>query len=147
MGITVKDVHSLHGVASLSVSESTSLKDVIEKFAREPGLHGIFLVDENQRFAGILSRLALLKWAQFQLFDNKQDAAVTASVDNVPARSLARGDWKTFGVTESDSMEKAFNQMISYQVDIIPVLNEKGHIIGDLRLSEILLKVIQTEPR
>ena len=145
--ILVKDVYQLHGTASISVTEEMPLEDIIYRFAHEPAIRGAFLIDEEQRFAGIISRLAIIKWAEFQLFGKWKSgipaAEITNLVDTVKAKYLARGDWRSFGVKEWDTLEKAFNQMMMLGEDVIPVIDEDGRIIGDLRLSEVLLKTIE----
>ena len=40
-------------------------------------------------------------------------------------------------------LDTALNRMIEYEEDIIPVLDEDGRILGDLRLSEVLLKTLE----
>jgi len=88
-----------------------------------------------------------MKWAEFQLF-GKWKRGVPASeithlVDSAKAKNVARGDWRSVGVKEEDTLEKAFNQMMMLGEDVLPVLDEDGRIIGDLRLSEVLLKAIE----
>ncbi|OGO23959.1 MAG: hypothetical protein A2144_05665 [Chloroflexi bacterium RBG_16_50_9] len=143
----VKDVYQLHGTASISVREEIPLEDIISRFANEPGIRGAFLIDKEQRFAGMISRLAIMKWAEFQLFGKWKNgipaSGVADLVGSVQAKRLARGDWHSLGVKEYDTLEKAFQQMMGFGEDIIPVLDDDGRIIGDLRLSEVLLKVIE----
>ena len=145
--ILVKDVYLLHGTASVSVTDEVLLEEIIYRFAHEPGIRGVFLIDKEQRFVGMVSRLAIMKWAEFQLF-GKWKRGVPASeithlVDSAKAKNVARGDWRSVGVKEEDTLEKAFNQMMMLGEDVLPVLDEDGRIIGDLRLSEVLLKAIE----
>ena len=149
--ILVKDVYQLHGTASITVTEEIPLEDIVYRFANEPGIRGVFLIDEDQRFAGMISQMAIMKWAEFQLFGKlKKDvpaSEATKLIDEVKARYVARGDWRSVGVKEWDTLEKAFNQMMMYGEDVIPVTDKDGRIIGDLRLSEVLLKVIEVGRR
>jgi hypothetical protein len=46
-------------------------------------------------------------------------------------------------VKESDTLETAFNQMMNFGEDVIPVLDSEGRILGDLRLSEVLLQAVE----
>lgn len=144
--ILVKDVHALQGTASITLPEDATLEYAISRLANEPGCRGIFLVDSEQRFSGMVSRSAIMKWAEFQLFSKWKSAAakeIIEIVGKVRAKSLARGDWHSLGVQESETLQKAFDQMILYNEDVLPVLDAEGKIIGDLRLSEVLLKVIE----
>jgi CBS domain-containing protein len=145
--ILVSDVYKLHGTASIAVTEEISLEDIIYRFAHEPGLRCVFLIDEEQRFAGTISRIAIMKWADFQLFGKWKNGVPNTEVTNkvaaVKAKYLARGDWRSFGVREEDTLAEAFRQMMNSGEDVVPVLDEDGRVIGDLRISEVLLKAIE----
>jgi len=56
------------------------------------------------------------------------------------AKDLARGDWRYFGVKTSDTIQDALERMITYGAAIIPVLDNEGKVLGDLRVTEILMK-------
>lgn len=147
----VKDVYELHGTASAIMNQDCTLKEVVTRLANEPGTRGIFLVDQNGRFSGIVSRTAIIKWAEFQLFSKQQDGDVpdeiTDMITNIPARNLARGERHSLGVFESDTLQKAFEQMVKYGEDVIPVLDIEGRVTGDLSLPEILLTVTDHDKR
>lgn len=68
---------------------------------------------------------------------------ITELVDKVKAKYLARGDRNSIDVKELDTLDKAFNQMMMFGEDIIPVLDDDGKVIGDLRLSEVLFKALE----
>lgn len=55
---TIRDeeVYRIHGTASVSVPEDVSLEYVITRFAREPSVRGIFLIDTRERFVGLITR-------------------------------------------------------------------------------------------
>ena len=145
--VLVRDVYKLHAAVSISVTEEIPLEDIIYRFAHEPGLRCVLLVDEEQRFAGMVSRISIIKWADFQLFGKWQsgipNSEVTNKVSAVKAKYLARGDWCSFGVREEDTLAEAFKQMMNFGEDVIPVLDGEGRVIGDLKLSEILVKAIE----
>ena len=58
------------------------------------------------------------------------------------AKDLAHGEWSSLGVKEADTLQTALNQMVEYQEDVIPVLDDEGRILGDLRISEVLFKAL-----
>ncbi len=145
--ILVRDVYQLHGTASITMDEEAPLEDIISRFAHEPAIRGVFLVDGEQRFAGTVSRAAILKWADYQLFGKWKSGVPNSEVTNkitaVKAKYLARGDWHSLGVREDDTLAEAFKQMMSFGEDIVPVIDDDGKVVGDLRLSELLLKAIE----
>lgn len=146
--ILVKEVHGLHGTASMSVPEDISLDDVITRLAHEPGLRGLFLTDSRQRFVGVITRRDLTKWVRLQCFGEtgRRDLSAWEVVSLVSARKgkdVLRGEAQLVGVKETDTLQTALDQMIASKEDIIPVLDSERRIIGDLKLSEVLLKTIE----
>ena len=146
--ILVKDVYQLHGMATDSISEDTSLENIIGRFALEPGLRGVFLVDARQRFSGVITRADLMKWAHLKLFSGKgrHDIAVFdlfRTIGAKKAKDLISGDPKAIAVREVDTLQTALDKMIDHEEDVLPVVNKDNMILGDLRLSEVLLMAIE----
>ena len=146
--IQVEEVYRLHGTATDTISEDTSLEHIISRFAHEPGLRGVFLIDARQRFSGVITRADLMKWAHYQLFSGKRrhDLAIFdffRIVDAKKAKDLARRDGRSLGIKETDSLQTALDKMLDVEEDVLPVIDNQGKILGDLRLSEVLLKAIE----
>jgi len=146
--IRVKELYQLHGTASTNVSEDASLEDVITLLGHEPRLQGVFLTDSEQKFSGVITPMDLAKWAHIQMFDGKGRREIPISTfyriaDARKARDLPRSDYGSLGVRETDSLQTALDKMLNYEEDIIPVLDNEGHILGDLRLSEVLMKALE----
>ena len=146
--ILVEEVYRIHGTASVSVPEDVSLEYVITRFAREPGVRGIFLIDASERFIGLITRSDLMKWAHIQLFGGKgrHDIAVWEFyrlADAVKAKDLLRGDQRELSVKETDTLQNALDKMLDHEEDVLPVVDGERRILGDLRLSEVLLKAIE----
>jgi CBS domain-containing protein len=146
--ILVKDVYQLHGTATDSIPEDASLEHIISRFAHEIGLRGIFLIDARQRFSGVITRPALMKWAHYQLFSGKgrHDIAIFdffRIVDAKKAKDLVSGDPKPITIKETDTLQTALDKMLDHEEDGLPVVDNELRIIGDLRLSEVLLKAIE----
>lgn len=147
--IKVQEVFDPKDMLSVVVPEDDSLEDVIRRFAEAPSLRGIFLVDSRQRFAGVITRADLLKWAQYRLgggpgSDRLSVGEIFRLVYATRAKDLAHGDWRTLGVRPTDTLDRALHQMITNEEIDIPVLDQEGKILGDLRLSQILLKALET---
>ena len=148
--ILVEEVYKLAGPASLSVPENTSLKEIVERFAHEPGIRAIFLVDSKKRFCGMIRRVDLAKWLYLKLFGKTGGgAAPTGEILRLAfadkARDLARGDSESMGIHPEDTLQEAMNQMIFHGEAIIPVVDKEGKILGDLRISEVLMKALELE--
>ncbi|MFH1560790.1 MAG: CBS domain-containing protein [Chloroflexota bacterium] len=146
--ILVEDVYKVHGTSSVSVPQEIALEEIITKFAREPGVTAVFLVDSRERFAGMISRADLLKWAQLRLPGRGGSREIHVGevlrlVFATKAEDLARGDRRSLGVRPNDTLAKALEQMINQEEITIPVLDSEGKIMGDLRLSEVLHKALE----
>jgi hypothetical protein len=53
--IQVGEVFRLHGNAALIVSEDVSLEYVIYYLGHEPNIRGVFLVEADQKFKGVIT--------------------------------------------------------------------------------------------
>lgn len=146
--IKVAEVFDSEGVLSAILPENATMEEVVAKLSLEPQLRGVFLVDGKQRFAGIITRTDLLKWAHLKLGTRPNIAdmpvrEVFRLVYSTKARDLARGDWKTIGVKLTDDLGKALGQLLENDLIDVPVLDEDGRILGDLKLSHVLLKALE----
>jgi predicted transcriptional regulator len=148
--IKVDEVFDPQGLQTPIISEDESLENVIISFVRDPDARGIFLVDSQQRFAGVLTRADLLKWAYLRLGREPGSGRVNISrrdiyrfVLSTRAREVAHGNWHSLGVRPFDDLETALNQMFEHEEIDIPVLDEDGKILGDLKVSEVLLKALE----
>jgi len=146
--ILVKEVCKAHCTASVALPEDTLLEDVIARFAHEPVLRGIFLVDSHQRLAGVVTRMSLMKWVHFQLFGGRRTKTaspweVFRFVSAAKAKDLSSRDWNSLAVRETDSLQTALERMIDHNEGVVPVIDSEGKILGDLRLPEVLLKALE----
>ena len=139
----VSEVHKLHSTASISVDEDASLEVIINKFSKRPSLRGVFLVNSEKIFTGMITRIDLIKWIHLQILGGQGMGRVPISeivrlLEARKAKELALSYKRSVSVQEKDDIQKALNLMLNNEEDIIPVLNDQGRILGDLRLSEIL---------
>ena len=146
--IKVEEVYRLHETAYEEVAGSVSLEEVIEIFAGKPAVRAVFMIDGRKRYAGMFSRLELLRWLHIQLFGGKGRREIPIAefyrlASAKVARDLMSRDTSRFSVKEKDSLQVALDLMLDYEEDIIPVVDNDNRVIGDLRLSEILLKAIE----
>jgi CBS-domain-containing membrane protein len=145
--ICVRDVCDIEGMPCVVTPEDEPLENVIRRFAQSPLCGGVFLVDSQQRFAGIVTRTSLLKWASIQLSERLggrvSTSDILSSAFSTKAKDVARGNWRTMGVKTTDDIQTALHQMIDSGVDYIPVLSKDGRVQGSLGLSQVLLKALE----
>ncbi len=132
----------------LIVSQEMPLEEAIQKFANDPGLHGIFLVDDSECLVGVINNQDLLDWARLKFHLPPRDLPL--SVGKV--RRLVSAQWtKDLAVPDShemsirlhDTLADALKKMARYNLEDIAVVDEVGHIVNDLRLSEVLIFALQ----
>ncbi len=141
--ILVDEVYQLTESASPCVPESSTLEEVAKLFARDNVVRAVFLVDEQQRFSGMMRRADLLKWVHLYLYGKTGGgAASTGEVLRLTfakhASDLARGDANTLGVRPQDTLESAMNKMMINAETVLPVLDDDNKVLGDLRATDLL---------
>lgn len=141
--IKVGEIYGLHGGAYEVVSSNVALEEVISTFACKPAIRAVFLVDSGKGYAGVFSRLDLLRWVHIQIYGGKGRSEIRIAdfyrlASAKVAKDLLSRDMSRFSVRETDSLQTALDLMLDYQQDIIPVVDNDKRVIGDLRLSEIL---------
>ena len=64
-------------------------------------------------------------------------------VDARKAKDLVSTDPQGLVVKETDTLQTALDKMLDFEEDVLPVVDNERRILGDLRLSEVLLKAIE----
>ena len=150
--ITVGEVYRIHGTATDIVRDDTPLEKVIERFAKEPGLRGVFVIVSGKQFSGVVTRSDLIRWTHYSLFGGRgrQDISISdfyRVVDAVRVKDLMNPGMKALAVKETDSLQTALDKMLDYEEDLLPVVDNDYRVLGDLRISEVLLYAIETGKR
>ena len=130
----------------------TPLEVAIEQFAAdEHGRRAIFVVDEDGRLRGVVNNHDLLHWARLRLDVPHKDVKLPIgklrrlmSAETILDLAVP-GSEKT-AVPLNETLANTINQMALYNLEDIPVLDENGRVVNDLRLSEILSFVLNPAP-
>ncbi|MDD5700603.1 MAG: hypothetical protein PHU23_01020 [Dehalococcoidales bacterium] len=59
--IRISEVYRLQGKASTTITEDTALDYVVTFLGHEPHIQGIFMLDSNKKYSGMISRFDLLR--------------------------------------------------------------------------------------
>jgi len=147
--IQVKDVVSLLEASSILVSEGEPIELIIERFAKDSKLIGIFVIDESRKYRGVITRSDLLQWTKRHLgdipegFDWKVIDEFKAHAHSTKALDMvSRGSVEAY-IRMDDTVSKALSILMLYSLIDLPVLNETGEIIGDITLPELLNKILK----
>ena len=145
--IYVSEVCEYSEMHALVVDKDLSLFDAVKQFATRHDLRGIFITGEGGRLEGVINKQDLLHWVGLQL--NQKSAGKPMTVGKmrrlVTAKKVA--DLAALGSENTalrlnDTLAQALHKMTSFNLSDVPVVDDEGRIINDLRLSEILLFMV-----
>jgi CBS domain-containing protein len=147
--VKVAEVCRQTPLQSLVAQSEVSLGWVIHEFASCHDLHGIFLVGDQNELVGIINNQDLLQWAQINMDLPIPVSSVTLGqvrrlVQARRARDLAQPGSANAAVREDDTLDAALKRMARYDLTAIPVVDEKGRVVNDLRLSEVLAYALKS---
>ena len=135
-------------MGALIVAEDLPLDEAIRRFASDATLHGIFLLDADDRFAGVISNRDLLDWARMQFDLLSRDfmlpvGKVRRLLNAKTVGDLALPDSVKMAASLEDSLASALFTMSEYGLEDLAILDAEGRIVNDLRLSEVLHFALQ----
>ncbi len=145
--VLVGTVYRLHGNASITVPEDATLDYIVALLGHEKHLRAVFFVDSDQRFTNMISSCDLLRYLRAHAGNQKTDilAEFFRSAGSKKAKDLQASDSRALSVKESDDVQTALQLMLACEQDVIPVLDGEGRVLGDVSLSEVLLKALEGE--
>lgn len=140
---TISTVCETSPMGAMIAHQDRPLRATIDHFSHEHSKHSIFLVDDDNRFVGVINNRDLLDWArlQFNVYPSDYKMSVHHVRRLLTANSigdLARPESKKMAVRLGDSIEEALRIMAEFDLEDIAVLDNDGRVANDLRLSEVL---------
>ncbi len=147
--LTVKDAYLLVDEDPILVRMTDEFNQVINNFAHHAELRGIFVIDDDNRFSGVITRTDLLDWARAKLgafllkplTTTDKTIRLVKLIKASTAGDVLRPDTKKAAVFANDTLAHALRMMIDADLILLPVIDELRHIIGSLTLSELLNQV------
>lgn len=150
--MSINDYANFKHKKPLILKKDEPVENVIHVFARNPELRGIFIVDENEEFYGVITRFELLQWIKYKLvsldsvdYEWKIIQEIKKYVLPTRAYELVNRASSQAYVFLDDSIEKALRLMADNNLIDIPILDSDGKIIADIKLSDLLDKIIKTQ--
>ncbi|MCD6551150.1 CBS domain-containing protein [Thermotoga sp.] len=135
----VKDVCRLISLNPTIVEEDAPIEEIVNKILEDPITRTVYVV-RNNKLVGMIPVLHLLKVTGFHFFGFiPKEELVRSSMKKLVAKSAFEIMMPPIHVCLDTPIEEALKMMIDNNVQEMPVLNEKGEIIGDLNSLEILL--------
>jgi CBS domain-containing protein len=125
---------------------SDEFSQVIKNFAHHAELRGIFVVDDENRFLGVLTRTDLLDWARVRLgaitlmplTDMNKTIRLVTLIRASLVGDILRPETKGAAVRVDDTLAHALKAMVDTDLIVLPVVDDEQRVIGRLRLSEVL---------
>lgn len=144
--LTVKDAYRLDDEDPVILRLNDEISQVINNFADHAGLRGVFVVDDDNRFLGVITRTDLLDWARVKigavflkpLIDMDKTIRLISLIDASTVGDILRQETNKVVVFANDTLAHALQMMIEADLIVLPVIDESQHIIGSLTLSELL---------
>ena len=151
--ITVKQTFNLREEDPILVRLDDEISLVIKNFSSHDELKGIFVVDDENRFLGVITRTDLFDWARMKfgayflkpLADSDKTLRLINLINATTVRDMLRPETKDSTVLAEDTLAHALKVMIDKDLIILPVIDKSKRIIGNLTISELLNMVVLSE--
>jgi len=148
--IIVKDVIRLDDDSPIILKLTDDFSRVIKNFAEHIEIKGIFVVDEDDHFLGVITRTDLLDWARAKLgtilykplTDMNETIRLVTLIGASKVGDILRSETKSAAVNQNNTLGEALKIMVDIDLIVLPVVDESLHVIGRLRLSEILNRAL-----
>ena len=142
--LLIKDIYNPNQTIALIVKEDESFTDVVKSFAEQPYIRGLFVVDKEGRYLGLIKRESILQWAKLKLGDisGYEEAILKYSKDTLAKDLIYRYSEKAATHPDDDAV-KCLRLMLNYELTDIPVVDKDGKILGDVTIPELIAKVLE----
>jgi CBS domain-containing protein len=142
----VKDAYLLDDEDLILVNLTDDFSHIIRNFALHYELRGVFVVDDDNRFLGVITRTDQLEWAQAKLgkfwlrplSEMDKTMRLINLIGSESVGDILRQETKNAAVLADDTLSHALKKMVETDLIILPVIDESQQIIGSLTLTEIL---------
>ena len=143
IGTLVSELCDISPMRALIVAKDTSLEDVLERLAQDHDLRSIFIIDDAEKLVGVVNPHDLLQLVRVRLQmprDNQQVSIrrVRQLVLAETIMDLPMVIGKETAVSLTETLADTLNKMTQYNLVSIPVIDDAGRVVNDLRLSEVL---------
>ncbi len=153
--LTVKDAYHLDLIPSLIVGPDEDFTEVVRRFAERPVTRGIFVSDEQKYLLGVITRTDLLDWArvkmgavlQAPILNREKTLRMASLMHASTAGQVMHPDSHRAGVKADDSLAHALRLMIELDLHVLPVIDEEKRIVEDLKLDEILARLVEEDAK
>ena len=139
MSLKVKDVYNTITIKAPIVKEEDDLNHLIEVLVENPITRTLYVTNKNGKLTGIIPVLYLLKICGYSNYGIIQSGSLLAKNVAILTGKRAKDIMlDPITVTKETPISEAIKLMLQFEVQEIPVVDEKLNVIGDLNSIEIL---------
>ncbi|ABQ47807.1 MULTISPECIES: CBS domain-containing protein [Thermotoga] len=135
----VKDVCKLISLKPTVVEEDTPIEEIVDRILEDPVTRTVYVARDN-KLVGMIPVMHLLKVSGFHFFGFiPKEELIRSSMKRLIAKNASEIMLDPVYVHMDTTLEEALKLMIDNNIQEMPVVDEKGEIVGDLNSLEILL--------
>ncbi len=125
------------------VRENDGIEAAIRRFASQPEVHALFVVDEERKLKGLVKIRHLLNWVRLKLGVSRERRNITVdeAFDVVKlSQSNKIGDIisPAVSVKQDDLLAHALNLMANEELVELAVIDNNDKLIGEVKLTGIM---------
>lgn len=139
------------GTRALTATEDVPVETAIKGFLAQPEVHTLFVIDKNGKLKGAVKLHYILNWVKLRLGIEITDHTSVRTFDSLQAfevvklcQSQAIGDILSASpeIKPTATLEEALHVMVLEQVVELPVVNASGMFMGEIKLTQLLSKML-----
>ena len=135
----VKDVCKFISLKPTVVEEDTPIEEIVDRILEDPVTRTVYVARDN-KLVGMIPVMHLLKVSGFHFFGFiPKEELIRSSMKRLIAKNASEIMLDPVYVHMDTTLEEALKLMIDNNIQEMPVVDEKGEIVGDLNSLEILL--------
>lgn len=134
----VKEIRELLAKEAATVSPEDSIQQVIEKLLANPVTRHVYVSDENNRMVGTIRMNQLVEYIfpyETIWLQDRYDAYLQTMYKETAGEIMLRD---FLFVKDETTVSEMVTLMDKEKINELPVLNEKGQIIGEVNFMEVL---------
>lgn len=141
--LVVEDVHEIMIGKPAVVKEDDQLKDAVEALTKNLISRKVYVVDGEGKLKGVITIETLLKQVGYRVGVRETGMiSFFKFLSGIFKENVTEFMEKPVTVTNRDKVLDALRLMVEHHLNDLPVIDDKGRIVGELNSLEIL---IQTE--
>jgi len=123
----------------VAVRKDTSLKDVTDAMIDKSRSRKVYVVDENRKLLGTITFETLLRHAGYQLGVRKTGVtSFLRMLKEIGEEKASEVMTPPVKVLREELVVNAMKLMVEYHLNDLPVVDEKGRLIGELNGLDVL---------